>query len=214
MGNLPSPASLVRFFPLALGLTALGAVGCASYVPFTQELRDQHHLQTADLKNLQFYNSHTITLRHEVERGGREVTGGHKLLVIAGKQIEEVEIPAHTPGVVVGADDSTLEVSFDEGTSFKFRLRGPEPVSDPVVLRQGFATPPDPFPGNSPKEEQPEARRFLGSGNFWLTESGQLTFQGRNWDAIGESMNAHLVISTESLDEVEEQKTVLKGRRL
>lgn len=198
MGNLPSSASLVRFFPLALGLTALGAAGCASYVPFTQELRDLHDLQTADLKNLQFYNSHTITLRHEVERGGREVTGGHKLLVIAGKQIEEVEIPAHTPGVVVGADDSTLEVSFDEGTSFKFRLRGPEPVKPsrgpPPGLRHA---------ARSVSRQLAEGGATGAASLPWAvgisgpTESGQLTFQGRSWDAIGESLNAHLVISTE-----------------
>lgn len=200
---------------LAAGACLAALSGCASYVPFTQELRDQHHLQTADLKNLQFYNSHTITLRREVERGGREVTGGHKLLVIAGKQIEEVEIPEHTPGVVVGADEASLEVSFDEGTSFRFRLHGPDPVQDPVVLTGGgFATPPDPFPGNTTRKDEEPRRHFLGSGNFWLTENGQITFQGKTWDAIKDSMNAHLVISTESLEEVEEQKTVLKGRKL
>ncbi len=192
------------------------AAGCASYVPFTQELRDQHNLQAGDLKNLQFYNSHTITLRREVERGGRQVTTGHKLLVIAGKQIEEVVIEEHTPGVIVGVSDTALQVSFEEGSSMEFSLRGPEPLMDPVVQGGRFATPPDPFPGNNSREPEPPRVRFLGSGNFYVQPAGvgSISFMGQAWDAIGQTNQAHLVISTESLEEVEEERTVLKGRKL
>ncbi len=207
-------ASALLFASVAL---FSGATGCASYVDFTQELRDQHNLKAADLKNLQFYNSHPITLRREVERGGRQVTSGHKLLVIAGKQIEEVVIEEHTPGVVVGVADSQIEVSFEEGSSMKFSLRGPEPLTDPVVAGGRFATPPDPFPGNNgPRDLEPPRERFLGTGNFWVLPAGtgSISFQGLSWDAIGQTADAHLVISTESLEEVEEERTVLKGRKL
>lgn len=205
--------------PKALALALLGSVfatGCASYVPFTQELRDQHDLKTADLQNLQFYNSHPITLRREAERGGREVTGSHKLLLIAGKQIEEVVIEEHTPGVVVGVSGTSLSVSFEEGTAFDFSLRGPDSFRDPVVSLGRFAEPPDPFPGNRVADEPLEPQSFAGSGNFWLLPNGgsSVVFQNQTWEAIGTSSLAHLVISTESLEEVEEQRTVLRGRQL
>lgn len=201
----------------AFALTSLFASGCASYVPFTQELRDQHNLQSNDLKNLQFYNSHKITLRREVERGGGKVTTGHKLLVIAGKQIEEVVIDEKTPGVIVGVSENRLRVSFEEGTFMEFTLRGDEPfLRDPVVMSGGFASPPDPFPGNNPDRPEPRPRALHGTGNFWLipVSGSTITFQGQNWEAIGESSQAHLVISTESLEEVDEDRTVLKGRTL
>jgi len=204
-------------FLFAAVVALSSATGCASYVDFTQELRDQHNLQSADLKNLQFYNSHPITLRREIERGGRQVTSGHKLLVIAGKQIEEVVIEQHTPGVVVGVSDNFIQVSFEEGSSMEFSLRGPEPLTDPVVQGGRFATPPQPFPGNNLRELEPPARaRFLGSGNFWVLPAGAgaVSFQGQSWDAMGQTSQAHLVISTESLEEVEEERTVLKGRKL
>ena len=105
------------FLPIAFVTLALTSfTGCASYVPFTQELRAEHKLRADDLQNLQFYNSHEIRLRREVERGGGQVTPGHKLLIIAGKQIEEVVIEEHTPGVIVGVSETSLKVSFEEGS--------------------------------------------------------------------------------------------------
>ncbi len=205
-----------RALLLSLSAAALGlSSGCASYVPVTQELRHEHKLTSNDLQNLQFYNSHTITLRRELARGDRQVTGAHKLLVIAGKTIEEVVIEKHTPGVVVGVDEHTLRVSFEEGTALEFQVRGPEPLSQPLSVSHGFAEPPDPFPGRDGHPR--ELRSFSnGSGNYWLLpfEGGSVTFQGKVYEAVKETGLAHLVISTESLDEVEEDKTVLKGRRL
>lgn len=189
--------------------------GCASYLPFTQELRSEHKLQPTDLKNLQFYNSHTITLRREVRKDGRSVTGSHRLLLIAGKQIEEVVIQKHTPGIIVGLTPSTLTVSFEEGTSLEFSLRGTPALDQPVVQVRNFAEPPDPFPGNSAPVREPIAI-FTGSGNYYLLPdgAGMVSFQGQVYEAVEETGLAHLVISSESLEEVEEQKTVLPGRRL
>lgn len=191
------------------------ATGCASYVPVTQELRNEHRLSANDLSNLQFYNSDTITLRRELARGDRRVTGAHTLRVIAGKQIEEVVIDRHTPGVVVGVTEGVLRVSFEEGTFLEFGVSGPEPISEPLVATTGFAEPPEPFPADRARDPR-ELRPFVGgSGNYWLmTEGGAVTFQGKRYDAVGGTTRAHLVISTESLDEVEEEKTVLRGRRL
>jgi hypothetical protein len=195
---------------------SLIASGCASYVPFTQELRNEHKLTGEDLRNLQFYNSHTITLRRELSRGDSQVTGAHKLLLIAGKQIEEVVIEQHTPGVLVGATESALQVSFEEGTFLEFTVRGPEPLRDPIAPG-GFAEPPDPFPGDRPPAPvATEPTIFPGSGNYWLLpfDGGQINFQGKLYDPVEDSTLAHLVISTESLDSVEEERTVLRGRKL
>ncbi|NUP11523.1 MAG: DNA-directed RNA polymerase [Polyangiaceae bacterium] len=206
--------SFLRIAFVALGLFSFA--GCASYVPFTQELRSQHKLESGDLKNLQFYNSHEIRLRREVERGGGQVTPGHKLLVIAGKQIEEVVIEEHTPGVIVGVSETALKVSFEEGSFMEFSLRGPEPLSEPVVQRGRFAEPPNPFPGNDGARPAPAQPRLIGSGNFWLLPDGGSTvlFQGQSWELVGASTQSHLVISTESLEEVDEEETVLRGRKL
>ncbi|MFO0554545.1 MAG: DNA-directed RNA polymerase [Polyangiaceae bacterium] len=209
--------SLLTSAALAVSLLS-GAAGCASYVPFTQEIRDGHALASDDLKNLQFYNSDEIVLHREVSRDGRRVTAGHKLLVIAGKQVEEVVIEPRTPGVIIASTPTTLRVSFEEGTWLEFAVRGGLPDPQPVrIERGGFAEPPNPFPGNDRNE--PYAREPLpsnGTGNYWLMANGGSTvdFDGQTWTALGGSSRAHLVISTESLEEVDEQRTVLRGRHL
>jgi hypothetical protein len=206
-----------RTFSISLALAATLSAGCATYLPFTQELRNEHKLRAEHLQNLQFYNSHDIQLRRELARGDSQVTGSHKLLLIAGKQIEEVLVEKHTPGVIVGVSETSLRVSFEEGTSLEFAVRGAEPLRDPIAPG-GFATPPDPFPGNNPDEPvRPEPSGFFpGSGNYWLLpfEGGRIQFQGKAYDAVGDTSLAHLVISTESLEEVDEERKVLPGRKL
>src|SRR5690242_15224989 len=105
---------------VALLVALASLTGCASFVPFTQELRTATGLKKDDLKNLQFYTSNKIVLRREVESGGSQVTG-HKLIVMSGKTIEEVVIEEHTPGVVTQIGDGSLSVSFEPGASLQFQ---------------------------------------------------------------------------------------------
>jgi hypothetical protein len=78
----------------------------------------------------------------------------------------------------------------------------------------GFAEPPDPFPGEQSVASDPPVELF---GSYFLrTDSGStfVTFRGRVWEAVEESLQAHLMIDAESLEEVVEERTVLGGRRL
>jgi hypothetical protein len=198
-----------------LGAAASLSSGCASYVDFTQEMVDQHHLVPKDLQALQFYNSDKITLRRELTKGSRAVTGSHKLLVIAGKEIEEVVIEKHTPGVIVGVGPGTLKVSFEEGTFIEFALRGVgAPLTDPVVASPGFATPPDAFPGNRPTDPE-TVRNFIGSGSYYLLPNGgsSIEFSGQTYDVV-DGADVHLVIASASLEEEQQKRTILKGRQL
>jgi len=109
---------------VAAAAIALLATGCRGFIDFTHELRDQHSLTRDELKNLQFYTSSTITLRRELESGGKQITGNHKLLLVAGKTIEEVVIESRTPGIAVAVSDHSITVSFEQGTSLEFVASG------------------------------------------------------------------------------------------
>ena len=80
--SAPTPSAA----PLALlGALALAALtGCNGLIPLTHELRTQNDLSRDELKNLQFYTSDTITLRRELESGGKQITGNHKLRITEG----------------------------------------------------------------------------------------------------------------------------------
>lgn len=203
----------------ALALAAsslLFASGCGGgLIAFTHELREQQGLTNEELKNLQWYVSHSITLRRELESGGRQVTGSHKLLVVSGKNIEEVVIEEHTPGIALNVTEGTITVSFEQGSSLDFsaqsgRLSSSEP-------QPTFAEGPDPFPGNNPdKPPAPAVASGLFSGNYFMViePGGKVRFQTREFEAVEESFQAHLMIDADTLDEVVKNRKVLKGLRL
>ena len=199
----------------ALGLGAMTAgTGCRpAMVPLTQELREQNRLTDGELRNLQYYVSHTITLRREAESGGREVTGNHKLVVVAGKKIEEVVIEARTPGICVQVGAHALEVSFEQGTSLRFAPATSRYASSP----EGFASPPeaDPFPGNAGHVGNAPPPRadgvFSGGYVISMTPSSTVTFLGKSFDAVEDTGEAGLLIDAESLEQVVKQRKVLPG---
>jgi len=204
------------FAQAALAATlALGAAtGCRpALVPLTEEIRDQNRLSEAELKNLQYYVSHTITLRRELESGGRQVTGNHKLVVVAGKTIEEVVIEARTPGICVSVDAHRLNISFEQGTMLQFAPAAAR--TSPAAA--GFASPPDvdPFPGNRPQKPEPRMDGlWSGSYMLWVQPNGTVPFMGKSFDAVDETSNATLLIDAESLEQVVKQRKVLPGLRL
>lgn len=232
MLSAPRRSLLSTLVLAAVALTVFG--GCKSLVPFTHELRTEHGLTDDEIKNLQFYVSHDITLRREIESGGRKITPGHKLLLISGKQIEEVVIPAQTPGVAVKIGPRGLAVSFQPGTAMVFGVKSSRLAMDdrgflrPVVLDphaqtrpfaallgQQFAKPPNPFPGNDPAGSSPIATDDA-SGNYWLDSdnSGRIEFAEKVWNAEESTLQAHLLIDSDSLENVDKKKTVLSGVKL
>jgi hypothetical protein len=225
---------------LAAAFAALTGLGCGGYVAFTQEIRDQHNLTEPELKNLQFYVSHKVTMRRQLESGGKQITGTHKLILVSGKTVEEVVVEAKTPGVVLSVDEHSLTVSFEQGSSLLFAagtvraspvsatdlfrkpLHRPSPPPDRLALAMlgmQFAAEPNPFPGNPddpghPVQETSSSEPF--TGNYWLTvdSGGKIDFQGKTFDAADDSSIAHLLIKSESLEEVVENRKVLRGLRL
>jgi hypothetical protein len=197
----------------ALALTSL--TGCRpALVPLTQEMREQVRLSEPELKNLQFYVSHTVTLRRELDAGSRQVTGNHKLVMIAGKMIEEVVIEAKTPGICVGVDGGRLAISFEQGTAIDFAPQASRGTAGPG----GFASPPevDPFPGNG-RARPPEPRYeglFSGAYTIAVDTRGTVGFMGKRFDAVDETSQATLLIDAQSLERVVKQHKVLPGLRL
>ncbi len=205
-----------------VGLAAsVGATtGCASFVPFTEELRTQNDLREAELRNLQFYTSDEVTLRREATSSGRQITSGHRLVLLSGKTIEEVVIEEHTPGVVSQFGEGWMTVDFGGGTKLDFAVHGAEPVSDGAfaLSPEGrFAEPPNPFPGEEREPEliRPKPRSF-GSGSYFLalSPSGEIRMGDKLFQAVEDSLRCHLVLDADELEEEIEVRTVVRGREL
>jgi hypothetical protein len=197
---------------LFVGLSSL-SMGCtATFVPVTHELRARHNLTEADMQQLQYYVSDEVTLRREAQTVGRDISGGN-LKLLEGKTIEEVVINQHTPGVATAVNEGTIVVSFQEGSELSFSLR----TGESMPLRKvttGFAEAPNPFPGSDDGYSVPTSTEILG--NYWLDSDSDsmILFQGREWNGMGDTYRAHLVIDAESLEQVVETRNVLGGRKI
>ncbi len=194
---------------LATVPTVLG--GCAArQVPLTAELRSEHRLSGDDVRRLQLYVSDDIKLRRELEEHGRTIEAG-KLRLTSGKSIDEVVIPSKTPCVAQDVSSEAITVAFDDGSTLTFALPGREPMvrSEPLRLEPGrFAEPPEGEMAHGP------VLMTSGLAGQYGLGGGAVRFRGREWEAIGDSLRAHLMVDAEQLDDVAETHSVVHGRRL
>ena len=209
---------MTPLFIVMLSLVGLLTSGCASrMVPFSNELRTEHNLSPEDIQSLQFYVSNSVKLRREVASDRRVIRGG-QLKLHKGKTIEEIVIEKKTPGVAETITDSTISVSFEEGSTIDFSLKTPRTTA--FLLKPNdntrFAEEPDPFPGSAAPilaERSPAALL----GNYFLTiepEGTLVTFRSKLFEAVEDSYRAHLMIDAEALEDVVESHSVLGGRTL
>ncbi len=204
---------LHTFVVSILMLSLIVLAGCrTTLVPMTQNFRTQHNLTDDELQNLQYYVSHTVVLRRELQAGTKQVTPGHALRLTAGKTIEEVIIRKHTPGVAVAVGMDFIDVSFEQGCALRFRLR-PESTVRYAPTDTRYAVAPEAFPASAPPIDDLQGR----SGPFFLDinpSGSKVQYQERFFDAVDESLQAHLLINSESIQEKTEQRTIAPGRRL
>ena len=203
---------------LALAALALALLtGCGGgLIPFTHEIRVQHGLTNDDLKNLQFYVSHKVTLRRELSSDDKQVTASHKLLLLSGRTNEEVVVEEKTPGVATEVGDRYLSISFETGSSLVFAIGGERPSGAPSL---SVGPEPNPFPGNeggSSREPEPFPSSGTFGGKYLLVvdHGGRIPFQGKLFTAVEDSLQAHLLIDAETLERVVDNRKVLPGVRL
>ncbi len=194
---------------VALSATPFVAACGAAHRPFTHELRRAHELGPSELARLQFYVSDTITLRREVNEGSRAISSAHRLVLVEGKTVEEVVIPAGTPGVVTQVDEGTLDVSFEPGEHLRFRARSRRGASQGAYALAPSG--PNPFPGNpAPDPLEP----FHGDYELELSTAGKVTYGGREFDVVVQGALARLLVASEELARRTEQKKVVRGMKL
>jgi hypothetical protein len=93
---------------------AILTVGCGQ-ATFTRAVRDRYGLSAEDVGRLQFSTSEEIVLQREISVQKKERRGS-ELAIEDGVRIEQIVIPAHTPGVALEVVPSFILVSFSRQT--------------------------------------------------------------------------------------------------
>lgn len=98
---------------------AAPAIDKSQFVPFSRELQMKLAAYNVDVKRVQFYTDQKLILTRNLDSGKAEVSSG-TIRFINGKKINEIVIPAYTPGIIESADLNGIRVSFETGSSFLF----------------------------------------------------------------------------------------------
>ena len=104
------------FLVLSLASCSSSKVSRSNLVPFTKDLRQKLEKENIDLKQVQFYVDQKLILDRNLGDQKVEVTSGVVKLE-NGKYINEVIVPALTPGVCEGAEGEKLMISFEKGNN-------------------------------------------------------------------------------------------------
>ena len=112
-----------RIFTVILCFTSLTLLfSCSSsrkmsnYVPFTRDLKQKLEKENIDLKQVQFYVDQKLILNRNL--GDQKVVVSSGVVKLEnGKYVNEVIIPALTPGLVEQTDNDKLRVSFEKGNN-------------------------------------------------------------------------------------------------
>jgi hypothetical protein len=202
---------------VALLSLAIALCACAK-VPFTKKLVADNNLKPEDLKQLQFYVSSKVVLRHEVSKDQPPSVTGHELKIVQGKEIEEVVIEANTPGVAltVEADKDVLKIAFEDGDrTFTFRTVENVPAMSLAETKKVKAG------GQEIVVKWSEStswdRRFKLASDSWSDNkgswSGPMSYDSKPY-VCDSGAGAYLMIKKSSLNKIVTKRKVLPGRVL
>ena len=155
---------------------------------------------------------------------GKGLQSGDPLLGAAGHRPKwfDPALPAREDCVLRDLLDSRARrypdricARFEDGSTLEFELasrsENPPTRSGALRVEPDFAEAP-----TGPYLAMPPARTSSETiGGYWLVaREGQARYRGLEWQAIGESLRAQLLVRTEELTDVEETRTVVGGRTL
>ncbi len=147
-----------------------------------------------ELDRVQFYNSSEIVLARQLKKEEVSVAEG-KVRIENGRHIEEIIIPANTPGICELHDQKTLRISFEtgDGRSVPFIV---EKKGGVVVAGSYFRI---------------GAREWVKTGRG--KRVGKVDYQGRIFNLV-RGADSRLMIDRSMLNRVKRDTRVARGRKL
>lgn len=184
----------MRFLFTLIAAAILFSSCSSNRLYFTVATKKQIEEAGVDISQVQFYNSEEIILARQISKEEIKVAEG-KVRIENGRNIEEIIIPANTPGVCELNDEKTLKVSFDsgDGKSIPFLV---ERRNNVVV----------------------EGSYFKIGAKEWVRSDrgrkvGKLDYEGKIYQLV-RGVEAKLMIDKAVLNKVKRNVHVAKGRKL
>ena len=167
-------------------LSALLLSSCSPTLTyFTQDLYRENKWSDDELKQIQFYLSHSIILKREAGSDASEIREG-EIRIRGGRKVEEIYIPAGTPCVFLfSPKENRLAVSFEKTGKDRYLMFGPNPKTD---------------------------GRYVLLAAEWDKRQGKVTYDGSSWWVDDESAIAGLMVDLKRSRHVTVRSRVAQGR--
>lgn len=186
--------TVMRIIVALTSLTILLASCSGSRLYFTVDTKQEIENAGVDLSQVQFYNSEEIILARQISKEEVKVAEG-KVRIENGRNIEEIIIPANTPGICELHDEKTLKVSFDAGDG--------KTVPFLVERRNEVVVPGSYFKIGAKEWTRSDRGRRVG----------KLDYDGKVYSIVRGS-ESKLMINKAVLNKVNRDTHVAKGRKL
>lgn len=184
--NLENSCAMNKVLLAVSVLTIVGTLSSCSpqLSPYTTRLHTEMNLDEYTLKQVQFYVSKDVTLHRDVGDSDTEINNG-RIKMVNGRMVEEVLIPAGTPGVLMQMPNSDkLAVSFE--------------VTSDDVLIFGAAV--------------EQAGAFSLMAKDWQHRIGKVEYGGKIYRTTPESAGAILMVDVRKLNKTEVRSRTASGR--
>jgi hypothetical protein len=153
---------------------------------YTKELHESLSLSDTELRKVQFYLSREIVLERAYDLEEAQIRDG-KITISREKELEQIRIPARTPGIAVfSPDGSRLAISFDAQSDEEFLMFGPNPKM-----------------GN----------RYMLFASEWSRNSGVVTYGGRQYRTQSGAELTNLMVELKALNRQKVESRTVRGRR-
>ena len=160
-----------------------------SYVPFTADLKETLERSNVDLKKVQFYVDEKLVLTRDLGSETAQVSSGVVKLE-NGRYINEVIIPAFTPGIVERSAPDGLYISFEKDNNYLKFGRGTNLAGNYYTLY----------------------------GRKWQNGTAEVTYQNQVYRvscaSCGHAGSAKLLVKKSQLDNWNKKTKVVEGRRV
>lgn len=173
---------------LFLVLVAIFTVGCAQkeHTSFVSNMVSKYALDEYDMKNIQFYTSHDITLYKDSSTDSVSIENG-KLVLNQKEHLNIIKIEAGTPCVVVCSDEKSIRVSFDNEIELTFLKR---------------------------EMCKPKPSKYYLAANWVKDNVATVVIQGENYIVQNRSALAYLTIEKEFFSDSQENAFISEGKRV
>jgi hypothetical protein len=172
---------------LSLIVLVVSFASCSPKIQFTQAVKEQHQLTDQEMKKLQFYISADIVLQRNQKDASDKDTDDGELIITSGSSIDQVIIPAGTPGIVIEMKgENAMLVRFEPGEGKYLEFGDPKNRKGPYQL----------IP-----EGEKGGKRYV-------------TYAGKKYSLSGTSEYVSLTFKMKRLNKFRKDEHVVKGMKL